>query len=58
MDYRLHEQPTFWEPHKSELLALIHGLHIVIANGLTPLEINIDWKDFIGIIHKDHPTLT
>lgn len=41
---------------KVELLALIQGIRITIEKCLMPLEINIDYKELIGIIENDHPS--
>lgn len=44
---------------KAELLALIQGLHIALANQLMYLEITIDRKELIiDFIKYDHPSYT
>lgn len=42
----------------TKLLALIQGLHIALTKKLTPLEITMDCKEIIEIMHTDHPSYT
>lgn len=40
---------------KAELLALLQGLKLALERKLVPLEINIDSKEIISFINKNHP---
>lgn len=40
---------------EAELLAFYHGLNLAFTHGYTPLEVNLDVKTIITLLHTFHP---